>query len=106
MIKKYKKRTKNEKKRVGEEEGGSGVGRGERWEGGMRRGKKGKRAGGRKGDGGRGEGRLVNRNIFFFNDTATTEIYPLSPPDALPICAGLAPPPHHRTLPCAHAQTS
>src|SRR3954463_15729316 len=24
-------------------------------------------------------------NIFFFNDTATTEIYPLSLPDALPI---------------------
>src|SRR3712207_1204359 len=24
--------------------------------------------------------------IFFFNDTATTEIYPLSLPDALPIC--------------------
>src|SRR3712207_8905209 len=25
-------------------------------------------------------------NIFFFNDTATTEIYPLSLHDALPIC--------------------
>src|SRR5258707_5035489 len=24
--------------------------------------------------------------FFFFNDTATTEIYPLSLPDALPIC--------------------
>src|SRR6202795_5119559 len=28
------------------------------------------------------------RNIFFFNDTATTEIYPLSLPDALPISRG------------------
>src|SRR2546421_10535636 len=26
--------------------------------------------------------------FFFFNDTATTEIYPLSLHDALPICAG------------------
>src|SRR3712207_7997032 len=26
-------------------------------------------------------------HIFFFNDPATTEIYPLSPPDALPISA-------------------
>src|SRR3712207_8452612 len=26
--------------------------------------------------------------MFFFNDTATTEIYPLSLHDALPICAG------------------
>src|SRR2546421_2673831 len=25
--------------------------------------------------------------VFFFNDTATTEIYTLSLPDALPICA-------------------
>src|SRR2546430_10650570 len=25
--------------------------------------------------------------FFFFNDPATTEIYPLSPHDALPICA-------------------
>src|SRR2546429_7351589 len=28
--------------------------------------------------------------FFFFNDTATTEIYTLSLHDALPICAGLA----------------
>src|SRR3712207_7166999 len=28
--------------------------------------------------------------IFFFKDTATTEIYTLSLPDALPICAGTA----------------
>src|SRR5256885_16050765 len=27
--------------------------------------------------------------FFFFNDTATTEIYPLSLHDALPICHGL-----------------
>src|SRR5947209_9506864 len=27
--------------------------------------------------------------LFFFNDTATTEIYTLSLHDALPICAGL-----------------
>src|SRR5256885_8211222 len=29
--------------------------------------------------------------FFFFNDTATTEIYTLSLHDALPICVGLAP---------------
>src|SRR5256885_16698123 len=29
--------------------------------------------------------------FFFFNDTATTEIYTLSLHDALPICAGLEP---------------
>src|SRR2546430_4013214 len=29
--------------------------------------------------------------FFFFNDTATTEIYTLSLHDALPICAGTAP---------------
>src|SRR3712207_7920806 len=27
--------------------------------------------------------------LFFFNDTATTEIYPLSLHDALPICVGV-----------------
>ena len=27
--------------------------------------------------------------VFFFNDTATTEIYTLSLPDALPISAGI-----------------
>src|SRR2546430_17362045 len=30
----------------------------------------------------------VNFNVFFFNDTATTEIYTLSLHDALPICPG------------------
>src|SRR3712207_7272431 len=29
--------------------------------------------------------------LFFFNDTATTEIYTLSLHDALPICPGLVP---------------
>ena len=29
---------------------------------------------------------FVNCDIFFFNDTATTEIYTLSLHDALPIC--------------------
>src|SRR2546430_12036870 len=31
--------------------------------------------------------REAGRSIFFFNDTATTEIYTLSLHDALPICA-------------------
>src|SRR2546422_9560442 len=30
--------------------------------------------------------------LFFFNDTATTEIYTLSLHDALPICGGVLPP--------------
>src|SRR3712207_9436106 len=30
----------------------------------------------------------VGRDFFFFNDTATTEIYTLSLHDALPICSG------------------
>src|SRR3712207_8865239 len=30
----------------------------------------------------------MDTNFFFFNDTATTEIYTLSLHDALPICAG------------------
>src|SRR3712207_7828107 len=30
-------------------------------------------------------------NVFFFNDTATTEIYTLSLHDALPICVGRPP---------------
>src|SRR5713226_10692165 len=30
-------------------------------------------------------------HFFFFNDTATTEIYTLSLHDALPICGGIAP---------------
>ena len=29
------------------------------------------------------------QELFFFNDTATTEIYTLSLPDALPICNGV-----------------
>src|SRR3712207_8956756 len=34
---------------------------------------------------------MSSRSLFFFNDTATTEIYTLSLHDALPICAvGLA----------------
>src|SRR5256885_6767982 len=32
-------------------------------------------------------GRRVSFSLFFFNDTATTEIYTLSLHDALPICA-------------------
>src|SRR2546430_3587109 len=49
-------------------------------------------------------------NFFFFNDTATTEIYTLSLHDALPICqgppgwqaGGLGPPaqPRHSDPPC------
>src|SRR2546430_7924620 len=31
---------------------------------------------------------VIVSNIFFFNDTATTEIYTLSLHDALPICTG------------------
>src|SRR2546425_4949365 len=31
------------------------------------------------------DGRTLNNSVFFFNDTATTEIYPLSLHDALPI---------------------
>src|SRR2546430_16242409 len=38
--------------------------------------------------------------FFFFNDTATPEIYPLSLPAALPISAG-APPPAPRAPPVA-----
>src|SRR5256885_17227724 len=37
--------------------------------------------------------------FFFFNDTATTEIYPLSLHDALPICRR-ADPAHPRAVPC------
>src|ERR1044071_371334 len=37
--------------------------------------------------------------VFFFNDTATTEIYTLSLHDALPICAGT------RRSPCAGIQS-
>src|SRR5260370_35421090 len=31
---------------------------------------------------------LLHLSFFFFNDTATTEIYTLSLPDAPPICSG------------------
>src|SRR3712207_7130199 len=38
-------------------------------------------------------------SFFFFNDTATTEIYTLSLPDALPIClVGTRHPARHRPL--------
>src|SRR2546426_8672160 len=38
--------------------------------------------------------------VFFFNDTATTEIYTLSLHDALPICGGLLPAGRGDHLPC------
>ena len=43
--------------------------------------------GNKRGEGGQGEGEMgwEIRNVFFFNDTATTEIYTLSLHDALPI---------------------
>ena len=41
---------------------------------------------GRRGDVGGGEGGVGGGVFFFFNDTATTEIYTLSLHDALPIC--------------------
>src|ERR1043165_1775079 len=42
---------------------------------------------------------LISYPVFFFNDTATTEIYTLSLHDALPICAGRFPvhPPNGNT---------
>ena len=46
------------------------------------RGREGVRKEGR--DGGKGKCMYIN-NVFFFNDTATTEIYTLSLHDALPI---------------------
>src|SRR5260221_13224846 len=36
--------------------------------------------------------RVITPSLFFFNDTATTEIYTLSLHDALPICRGTSPP--------------
>src|SRR3712207_6911231 len=36
--------------------------------------------------------------FFFFNDTATAEIYTLSLHDALPICGAAVAPPHRRHL--------
>ena len=54
-----------------------------RWGERRRRGEEeGWRGGGEGGEGGRGGG----VGDFFFNDTATTEIYTLSLHDALPIC--------------------
>src|SRR2546428_10282545 len=49
--------------------------------------------------------------FFFFNDTATTEIYTLSLHDALPICSGRgspppAPPPRARRAPGSRACTA
>src|SRR2546430_12470931 len=41
-------------------------------------------------------------NLFFFNDTATTEIYTLSLHDALPISRGCSPP---RSATCRGART-
>src|SRR6266542_4651301 len=44
--------------------------------------------------------------FFFFNDTATTEIYTLSLHDALPICSSCGPrlyPPWRRRTPCRRA---
>src|SRR2546429_5081139 len=41
---------------------------------------------------------ILHRNFFFFNDTATTEIYTLSLLDALPISQ-----PGPRSKPCQHA---
>src|ERR1022692_5346845 len=43
--------------------------------------------------------RRVSRHFFFFNDTATTEIYTLSLHDALPISWLLE---KHRSLPASH----
>src|SRR2546430_10961994 len=37
-------------------------------------------------------------DVFFFNDTATTEIYTLSLHDALPICRSEHTPSHHALL--------
>src|SRR6478735_10600868 len=48
--------------------------------------------------------------FFFFNDTATTEIYTLSLHDALPICPGCSPPPctawRRGTRPCADRKST
>src|SRR3712207_6932221 len=59
-------------------------------------------------------GRHSRSTFFFFNDTATTEIYTLSLHDALPIFlfagelrarAGLAPPPRRRPVPTEISRT-
>src|SRR6266496_6785986 len=44
---------------------------------------------------------ISNLPFFFFNDTATTEIYTLSLHDALPICGRAAA--RHRCWPCSRA---
>src|SRR3989442_9345653 len=52
---------------------------------------------------------LIRPSLFFFNDTATTEIYTLSLHDALPICQGRSRRPvaaglHVRLAPGGHDQ--
>src|SRR3712207_7870818 len=42
--------------------------------------------------------------FFFFNDTATTEIYTLSLHDALPICRGRRRPSRERSGPCSSSE--
>src|SRR5258708_37063712 len=43
-------------------------------------------------------------SLFFFNDTATTEIYPLSLPDALPISAATHAGAEQKRTQAAHGQ--
>src|ERR1041385_9577349 len=50
--------------------------------------------------------RLFSLFFFFFNDTATTEIYTLSLHDALPICASGAVPREERCWPGSCPQRS
>src|SRR3712207_7360228 len=49
--------------------------------------------------------KILIRSIFFFNDTATTEIYTLSLHDALPIYIGRTLP-RRRALACSTARRS
>src|SRR2546430_5172088 len=44
---------------------------------------------------------IITSFFFFFNDTATTEIYTLSLHDALPIYASIVAPTWPRSCPCA-----
>src|SRR2546430_14735652 len=44
--------------------------------------------------------------FFFFNDTATTEIYTLSLHDALPICPSVLVPPEDDTIACRCEEVS
>ena len=48
---------------------------------------------------GRLGGEVVRETVFFFNDTATTEIYTLSLHDALPICRK---PQYYKMMPKKH----